>query len=408
MSGLQVKPSMFVVGVVFKNSFIIQNFYELLPIVPIINYNFIKGESLPYFGIDCAIVSLAPKIENNKGIITKARGIRVGNNGTKSGSNSFGNAISVDFQTNNKSYNIFVTSSKVGESKFKITGLTSYKMAEDVTYKFLNQVKITETKWRSFFILKYDDKLAFLQKMYNLINDETGMLRYGNKKLNDKLESMKEELGNLYECALLIVRYTLEDATINEFGNRIARILNLNTGMYSIFHDKDDFKIIIFDIYLGVYTGRICNGEIYLSFITSKLRDMGFSCGFCNQARTEISILIPICNEIHYNEKKTGNEQKGHLFKIKSKGSVDLYSKGNPDEALQIGNYVISTITDIINSSEYKAEMGSGNNGVIQSMYDSAIQNLMNQQNCGFHQQQHQQQFIPVNVRSTNLVNDYC
>lgn len=46
---MSLVQSMFVVGVVFDNGFIIQNLYELLPIVPINNFNFVKGETIPFF-----------------------------------------------------------------------------------------------------------------------------------------------------------------------------------------------------------------------------------------------------------------------------------------------------------------------------------------------------------------------
>ena len=376
MSENRLKPSMFVVGVVFNNSFITQNFYELLPIVPIANYKFIKGETLPFFGIDNAIVSLVPKIENGKGIILKSRGVRKSN---ETNSSSFGNSITIDFQSHNKNICIKASSSKKCESKFHITGLTSYKMAEEVTYKFLTQLKITEDIWKPFFIMRYEQKMDFLQKIYQLIDDNGIILRYGNKIIHDKIEKIKNELGDLYNCAKLILRYTLEDETLTEFGNRLLRILNLNTGMYSIFHDKDDFKILIFDIYNGVYNGKIINSydDIYLMYIAKKLLELGFNCGFCNVAKSEITILIPIVNEIHYNSKGKTKE-KGHLFKIKLKGSIELYSKGNPEEAHKIGNYVINVIEEIINSNEYKNILGITNKNGLESIYSNVMSNLSN------------------------------
>lgn len=377
MSEYRLKPSMFVVGVVFNNSFIIQNFYELLPIVPISNYKFIKGDTLPFFGIDSCIVSLVPKIENGKEVILKSRGVRKSNPNSNS-SSAFGNSVTIDFQSHNKNICIKASSSNKCESKFHITGLTSYKMAEEVTYKLLSQIKITERIWREFFVMGYEQKMQFLQKIFLLIDDNGTMLRYGDKVIHDRIEKIKDELGNLYECAKLILRYTLEDETLSDFGNRLLRILNLNTGMYSMFHDKDDFKILIFDIYNGVYNGKILNeyGEdIYLMYVAQELLKLGFNCGFCNVARTEITILIPIVNEIHYNSKGKTKE-KGHLFKIKLKGSVELYSKGNPNEAQTIGSYVINIIEEIINSNEYREILGIKIVDGSQSIYENVMSNL--------------------------------
>ena len=148
--------------------------------------------------------------------------------------------------------------------------------------------------------------------------------------------------------------------------------------MYSIFHDKDDFKIIIFDIYNGVYNGKIFNSyeeDIYLMYIAEELLKLGFNCGFCNVARTEITILIPIVNEIHYNSKGKTKE-KGHLFKIKLKGSVELYSKGNPEEAQTIGTYVINVIEGIINSNEYRSILGINVIDGSQYIYANVMSNL--------------------------------
>ena len=90
-----------------------------------------------------------------------------------------------------------------------------------------------------------------------------------------------------------------------------------------------------------------------MTFISNKLAEYGLQVGFFNFAKTEIRIMIPIINEEHYNEKKKTTNIKGHLFIIGPKGSVELYSKGDPNEAIKIGLDIIFLIKNIIESNEY-------------------------------------------------------
>lgn len=347
MNDTNLKTSMFVIGVVFNNSFNIENFYELLPIVPISNFKFVKDTKLPFFGINDVIVSLSPKV--TKGDFPKKhRGIRP---------SKFANSVTIDYQTHNKNLNIKVSSSVNCESKFHITGLTSYSMAEEATLSLIEHIKITDRIWTPFFMKKHEDKLSFLSLMCQLVmdpNDNTKLLSFNDPILHSRLESLKDSLGDMYECTKLIIRYTFEDSNITEFGQRLTRILNLKTGTHSIFHNQADFSILLFDIYNGVYNGKICNNDIYLIYLSEKLLNLGYNCCFTNIAKTEIRILLPIYNEIHHVKSKNTSKTKGHLFAVKVKGSIELYSKGNPEEALQIGNEVLSLIRSIINSDDYK------------------------------------------------------
>lgn len=379
---MSLTQSMFVVGVVFDNGFIIQNLYELLPIVPINNFNFIKGETIPFFGYNDAIVSVVPKIENNKGIIYKSRGVRNSKDTDKS-SSSFGNSVTVDFQTHGKNLCIKISSSKKNRSKFHITGLKSYEMAKEGTINLLNQIKLTEKAWTPFFKLSFEERYNVMNWIINLVNDNGNMLNILNSNIIEKVKSIKDNLGDLYDCVNLILRYTLEDNSINDFMTRLYRIVNLSTGLYSIFHQQNDFKILLFDIYNGVYNGRICNNVIFLPFIANKLLEMGFQCGFFNVKKTEIRIMVPILNEMHYTEDNKNTNIKGHLFRIGPEGSVELYSRGNPQEAMTIGMCVINAVRSIISSDEYRKDVLCENVDISKCSVQLNFQNLSENTNNG-------------------------
>lgn len=310
-----------------------------------------------FFGLNGAIVSVVPKIENKKGIIYKARGVRNDNKNTGKSTSSFGNSVTIDFQTHNKNLCIKISSSKKNKSKFHITGLKSYEMAEQGTLNLLNQIKLTEKAWTPFFKLNFEERYNVVNWVINLVSNDGILSNIINSDINEKVEKIKDKLGDLYDCIKLMLRYTLEDNSINDFMTRLYRIVNLSTGLYSIFHQQNDYKILLFDIYNGVYNGRICNNVIFLPFVAGKLLEMGFQCGFFNLKKTEMRIMVPIVNEIHYTEDNKNTNIKGHLFRIGPEGSVELYSKGNPQEAITIGMWVINSIRSIIFSEEYRKEV---------------------------------------------------
>lgn len=344
---MSVKPSMFVLGVIFDNSFIIRNLYELLPIVPVKNYEFTKG-TIPFFGVNNCVVSVIPSL-SGEGSNLKIRGAR-GNNGKRLACSKFGNAVTVDFQAFNKNFNIKMTSSKKDRSKFHMTGLKSVEMGKEVTKLLVDYINNTNDAWKPFFMLDFINKEKFLLSLIEL-------LTFGDKTLlpTDQivLERLKEkDYGELSKCVDLIMRFTYEDETKSELYERFNRIIYLNPGSYSLFHNQYELKVLMYDIYNGSYTCNI-NCELYIPFIAKEMRNLGFNVGFFNIGDQEFRIVIPIINEQHYSYDKKYNNIKGHLFIITLNGSIDLYSRGDPDEVYLIAEYVINTIKNIVKSDEY-------------------------------------------------------
>lgn len=345
--------SMFVVGVEFENDFLIQNFYELLPLLPIEGFEFKKGKSIPFFGINDTIVSVVPKIKNRNDIFYENRGVRKNNNSNLASNRGFGNSVGIDFQSKNKNFHIKICSSKEKKSKLHITGLTSFEMAQEITESLLHQIKLTENAWMPFFILDYDSKMNLISYIVEMVSDGDKILNFNDNLLQNKLNDSIHFFGEYFECVKLILRYTFEDKTIIDFYNRLHRISNIIIGQNSLFHNEKEFKVVKYDIYNGTYNGNIGYKDLFLVNIATKLLDLSFQACFSNIAKTEIRIMIPIRNnDINSNSNKTNNI-KGHLFIIGPRGSLELYSRGNPNEAISIGNYVIETIRQIIESKEY-------------------------------------------------------
>lgn len=352
---MSIKETLFVIGVVFKNTFILRNFYELIPITYYSDYKYKKGDKIPYLGVEGSFVSIIPKI-GTKGVVEPPiRGLRCSLNESAT-SSSFGNSVANDFQILMKNFHIKVTSSKTGDCKFHITGITEWSQVEPVVSGFITQLKCIESLWIPFFQLPFDLKLAFAKELYNIVVCGQQLRYYDDPYVVNWIESLTGENEKLKPCARLFVRYIVEDRIPELFGQRLSRICSLQTGRCSIFHQDDNFNFVRYDIYNGSYSGHIGYGDLYFIHLVRKLAEQGYHVGFSNLGRDEIRIRI----EIQYNSSNSNGgkfeEKKEHLFIIKSGGTVSLSSKGMPYEALAMGKHVINSIRSIVESPEYNAE----------------------------------------------------
>ena len=355
---MYLRQSMFLVAVVFDNGFIIENLYELLPIVPFNGVTFTKGNPLGYYGIDNAIVSIVPMIKSKNGVKYKIRGIRKKSDDNVS-TGSFGNAIGIDFQTCGKNLHIKIYSSKKNKSKFHITGLKSFEMTKEVTLNLLEQIKLTEKAWIPFFKLNYDLRYILILRIIDLVSSKNQLLSYYSDELKNRIENSRDSFGEYIHCIELMLRYLVEDNNLSEFSGRLFRIAALSTGSSSLFHNQDDFKIINTDIYNGTYNANLEYKNLNASFISDKLSQMGYRSLFCNFGKPEIRVTIPIVNNSIFINSDS-NDERAHVFSIKIGGHVGLFSRGLPEEALRIGNYLIELIISIINSEEYQKHTMSG------------------------------------------------
>lgn len=365
---MSIVESLFVIGVVFKNSFIIKNFYDLIPILNVNNYIYNKGDKISFFGVENSFASIIPKISNKNDPQLPIRGIRKSANSGKK-SVSFGNSVAMDFQTAGKNYHMKVSSSKKKESKIHITGLTNYNSVKIVTQNFINQLKLIENAWVPFFKLSFESKVGLINCITNLVFTKDGVRRLDDPEIKNWLLSFNDEQKLFIPCIQIILGFILEDLTIEKFHERANRICHLDPGPKSVFHSDDDYNFVMFDIYNGSYTGNIGYSDLYFIHIVRKLAEMGYHVGFANIGKTEMRIMIEITNEEHYNDGSKAKESKGHLFLIKPGGSVSLFSKGDPEETIAIGKYIINLIRSFIESPEYNAEK----NGLY---YDSNFSNI--------------------------------
>lgn len=356
---MSLRQSMFLVAVVFDNGFIIENLYELLPIVPFTGVTFVKGNPLNYYGIDNAIVSIVPMMKNKNGVKYKIRGIRKNNNIDNVSSGSFGNAIGIDFQTCNKNLHIKICSSKKNKSKFHITGLRSFEMTKEVTLNLIEQIKLTEKAWTPFFKLNYEQRYILITKIIDMVSCSGELLSYYSDELKNRIEHIKDKFGDYTQCIDLMLRYLVEDSSLAEFSGRLFRIASLSTGSYSLFHNQDAIRIINTDIYNGTYNANLEYTNLNASFISDKLSQMGYRSLFCNFGKPEIRVTIPIVNNTFFNGSDS-NDERAHVFSIKIGGHIGLFSRALPEEAITIGNHLIDIIISIINSDEYQRSIMGG------------------------------------------------
>lgn len=401
---MSIKETLFVFGVVFKNTFILRNFYELIPLTYHNNYTYSKGDKISYLGIESSFVSIIPKLGTKGKMEPPIRGIR--NTSTDgSSSSAFGNSVAHDFQIMMKNFHIKVSSSKSGDCKFHITGITLWSQVDTVVSGFISQLKCIESLWIPFFQLPFDQRLMFVKEIYNIVVSGQQLRYFEDPYVINWIESLSGDKEILKPCAKLFVRYVMEDKTPELFGQRLSRICSLETGKYSIFHQDVDFNFVRYDIYNGSYAGHIGYNELYFIHLVRKLTEQGYLVGFSNLGRDEIRILIEIQTNMSNINGGKNEEKKQHLFTVKKSGSVTLSSKGMPNEALAMGKHVIQAIRLIVESPEYNAEK-------IGKQYDSmyAMRNCNNITNIQPQIQMQASSMIPMNNQSSfldNLIDEY-
>lgn len=352
---MSIKETLYVVGVVFKNTFILRNFYELVPLTYHGEYTYTKGSIIPYFGIENSFISIIPKLCTKGSVEYPIRGIRKISIGGNS-SASFGNSVAIDFQILQKNYHIKVSSSKTGDCKFHITGLTRYSHLDYIVKSFIEQLKCIEQIWIPFFQLDYNFRMNILNEIYNIVVCGNQLRHYDDPYVVNWIESLSDKREQYKPFIKLIVRYVMEEIYPDAFSQRLLRLCSLQPGPNSIFHVDMDFIFVRYDIYNGSYIGTVGYNDLYFIFLVRKLVEMGFHAGFSNLGNEEIRIKI----EIQHNQFNTkggkAEEKKEHLFVIKSGGSVALSSKDTPSEALAMGQYVINVIRSLVESPEYLTE----------------------------------------------------
>lgn len=352
---MSIRETLFVVGVHFKNTFILRNFYELIPLTYYSNCNFSKNDKIPYFGIEGSFVSVIPKL-TSKGIVEPPiRGIRKASVDGKV-SASFGNSVAINFQILEKNFHIKVSSSKKGDCKFHITGVTRWSQVDPLVTGFINHIKCVESIWVPFFQCSYEQRLALVKEIYDIVVSGQQLRFFEDPYVVEWIDSLTGEKEKFKLCIKLIVRYVVEDGTPDNFCKRLMTFCSLQTGNSSIFHHDASYNLIKYDIYNGSYSGTIGYNDLYFIYIVRKLAEQGYQVGFSNLGRDEIRVKIEIHKDSDNSHGGKTKDKKEHLFVIKSGGSVTLSSKALPDEALAMGKYVIDAIRNIIESKEYTFE----------------------------------------------------
>uniref|UniRef100_A0A6C0BD62 Uncharacterized protein n=1 Tax=viral metagenome TaxID=1070528 RepID=A0A6C0BD62_9ZZZZ len=346
---MSFKQTLFTASVEFNNGFFLDNLYKMLPIVTIKNYIFNSGKPIPFFGINDCIISLVPSDEILKH--NKPRGVRTKNSKGKQ-SGAFGNSLATDFQTHYKNVHIRISSSKDKKSKFHITGTSSLEMASDVSERLSNYINTCDQMWKPFFMISINDRFALVNIIINIVEYGTEMLKYGDDILNERLKNINSYIEPYYSAVDLMLRFTLEECTFNEFKKKLYDICQICPGPFSIFHGQDVIKINRVEIYGTVNGGNTGFTNLVLSHICTGFINRGYNASFHNIKNPQLKIIIPILDKNGLHVYSSNGKFKAHTFNISEKGSFKLYSSGSYEEREYITKVVLNVISEIVNCSE--------------------------------------------------------
>lgn len=341
---MSLKPSMYVICITTNNGFFPYNLYELLPILPVNNFKFEQGMTIPFFGYEDTIVSIIP----NQDIIKykRPRGLR---------KSAFGHSVAIDFQTMGKNIHLKISSSQSECSKIHINGTSGPEMATEVANRLKRFIENMDLLWRPFFMLSSENKI----NLVNIVIDEivdcgTHQLIYGDPLMIERLNRLKDKIGDQMTVVDMMLRFTVEPySNFQEYKKRLYDICSIVPGSYSIFHGQEAISFKSLDIYGGVYNGKInCKG-IILHNLSNCLHARGYNCEFHNVKKTSLKVSIPILDSNGNSMRQNCKKIMAHNFTITDKGGIKLYSNSSPQDALNVGLSLISTIEEIITTPEY-------------------------------------------------------
>jgi len=356
---MSLKHTMFVLALETKNNFFLYNLFELLPIVPVSGFTFKKNDPIPYFGMEDIIVSIIPNNEIKK-MGRNLRGVRFVKNQAEQ-SSVFGNAIAVDFQTNNKNYHMKISSSKAGCSKIHVPGITSFDIIKDITTKLITYIQNTNDLWKPFFILGVNERLNLVNFIINEIVTDNGiLLPNGSDKINKNIEKYKDVLKPYLNVINLMLVFLIEYPNFEEYKTKLHLISQIKPGQFSIFHEQIEIKTGETQIYNGTYNGNLNCKNIVLPYLCTILVNKGYNSVFHNIGKKPLTIIIPILDKDGYIIIQNNNKIKAHKIDIKDKGSFKINSKASLDETMSIGYSIINLIHGILKSDEYLNMISSG------------------------------------------------
>jgi hypothetical protein len=263
-----------VMAINFCSRFNLENMYELLPCVIMKNYQHTKGKKIPYFGIPNCIVSCQME--------KKQRGVR--------NVRGFKNCLCLDFQSHFKNIHIKITTA----NKFNISGIKSFEMGLESARACLTLICQIEDIWKPFYILQHDDRVIICKIALDLLTHGETLLMFDDERVIKKFADIPKEYQSYLGVIQQIIFFSYEHPSIEQFTNKINRLLMIQPMQYSIFHDG---------IYLSVCSTRIYNAvykykypfSIFLQDMAYSLFQKGYAVSYQNFTNgKELKIVIPV------------------------------------------------------------------------------------------------------------------
>lgn len=367
---MSLKPSMYVICITTNNGFFPYNLYELLPILPLNNFRFEHGMTIPFFGYEDTIVSIIP----NQDIIKfkKPRGLR---------KSAFGHSVAIDFQTLGKNIHLKISSSQSECSKIHINGTNGPEMATEVANRLKRFIENIDLLWRPFFMLSSENKISLVNMVIDEIVDcGTHQLLYGDPIMIERLNRLKDKIGDQMTVVDMMLRFTTEPyENFQEYKKRLYDICSIVPGQYSIFHGQESISFKSLDIYGGVYNGKINTKNIILHNLSNCLHARGYNCEFHNVKKTSLKVSIPILDSNGNSMRQNGKKIMAHNFTITDKGGIKLFSNSIPQDALNVGFSLIAVIDEIIKTPEY---FNSGSNDFMMNSIKQTEQQIALASQC--------------------------
>ena len=154
-----------------QNSLILEPFSRLLMCKPYPSYKYASKDGLIFLGKNDVIVG-------NKSDSWESTGVRC--QGEHGSTGAMKNCVSIDYQTENKNYNV-----KIYMDKFHIVGINSMNVAHKVVDGIIKIVKKMEKIWKPFFEMTINQRRNFIKSVIFPLIFENGNLRDFNDRFYD-------------------------------------------------------------------------------------------------------------------------------------------------------------------------------------------------------------------------------
>ncbi len=326
---------------------------ELITLVPVnftLNSRQNNRVKIPFFGIEKAVISVSYDL--------KRRGIRKGGGQLR-------NIVAIDLQYHEKNIHV-----KISEKNLLLMGILNFEMGKEASIVCLKHIKMINKLWINLKELSPEIlKNTYEWLMETLIEEDT-LLMFDDDKVKESFANLRDENVN-YKAARYLSMFTYDYDTVESFKEKIEKIFKLIDGENYCY--SKELKIINFEIANSVYNYKL-DTELPMIKLCTELLKRG--CGVLydnwNEPKT-LYVMLALSMLVNKDVNKDENEDdevkklieegdtvkntlkkikkskiKAHRFQVNKCGSIRQTSPTSVEDALQVRNFVVSNIYDIL------------------------------------------------------------